>query len=108
MPKIICKGSQNKGVGRDAITTGMQIGGKKMPRYIDAEMLKKVMDVLPSEDVVEVVRCKDCRFFVKDVPCVGGTYCGCGHLEGRDGSELAVYSHFFCAFGERRTDEEHT
>ena len=41
MPKIICKGAQNKGFkGADAVViTGMQIGGKKMPRYIDAELL---------------------------------------------------------------------
>lgn len=38
MPKIICKGAQNKGFGADAITTGMQIGGKKMARYIDREL----------------------------------------------------------------------
>ncbi len=44
MPKIICKGSQNKGFGRDAVSTGMQImqiGGKKMPRYIDADEVFK-------------------------------------------------------------------
>ena len=37
MPKIICEGVQNKGFGADAVVTGMQIGRKKMPRYVDAD-----------------------------------------------------------------------
>ena len=67
---------------------------------IDAEPPEK-----PKPDLVEVVRCRDCKFFLKNVPCVGGTYTGCGVLEGRDGSELEVEPDFFCAYGERRDDE---
>lgn len=70
MPKIICRGAKNEGFCADAVTTGMQIGGKKMPRYIDAENIRlpkgffeKVnnvpkfyewLDEQPTADVAEV------------------------------------------------------
>ena len=43
MPKIICKGAQNKGFkGADAVViTGMQIGGKKMPKYFEEKELRE-------------------------------------------------------------------
>ena len=53
----------------------------------------------------EIVRCKDCKHFKRDIPYVGGTYNGCDQLEGRDGCEPYVEEDFFCAYGERRTDE---
>jgi len=56
-------------------------------------------------DAEPVVRCKDCKHFKRDIPCVGGTYNGCGQLEGRDGCEPYVEEDFFCAYGERRPDE---
>ena len=58
----------------------------------------------PTVDAVPVVRCKDCKYFKRDIPCVGGTYNGCDQLEGRDGCEPYVEEDFFCAYGERRTD----
>lgn len=62
-----------------------------MARYIDAYILKKVMDVLPSEDVVEVVRCKDCRFYDAEY-CRRLGLCG------------AFFANDFCSHSERRDD----
>ena len=40
------------------------------------------------------MRCKECKHFKQDIPCVGGTYNGCDQLEGRDGCELYVEEDF--------------
>ena len=83
-----------------------------MPRYIDADkapsimkempmgkqvidaVMKMVIDRLPSEDVVEVVRCKDCKYLETDDD--GVTYC-CSST-GLDGKLPDDY----CSWGERR------
>ena len=49
----------------------------------------------PTVDAVEVVRCKDCKFPIKD-DMYGGYWC--------NGSR--VPSNWYCADGERRTDNE--
>lgn len=86
-----------------------------MPRYIDADMLKKflreedfgtpderwrpesefakMIDACKTVDVVEVVRCKDC-----DVPHNKRT--GCPNLNG-----MIPPPEFFCARGERKQEE---
>ena len=90
-----------------------------MPRYIDEQLLMEkisrmidyceknkkvngltalfsvgdaVMDC-PTADVVEVVRCRDCA-----VP--HNFWTGCPHLNG-----LIPPPNFYCAYGERKTDE---
>lgn len=60
--------------------------------------VKEAIKNIPSA----VVRCKDCKHYIPDAPCVGGTYHGCKVLEGRDGCEMQVDESFFCAYGERR------
>ena len=74
-----------------------------MPRYIDADKLIElanhdgaygyvdVHDILniPAADVVEVVRCKDCKHYYKD------HYFECAVYD------ASVQSEDFCAFGER-------
>ena len=64
--------------------------------------VKRIIKIQPEVDAVPVVRCKDCKYFKRDIPCVGGTYNGCDQLEGRDGCEPYVEEDFFCAYGERR------
>ena len=49
------------------------------------------------KDVVEVVRCKDCKYFIKDEPCVGGTYDCCYMMSSDETEENA-----FCSYGERK------
>lgn len=87
--------------------------GEPMSRLIDADALLEGREDhemisthliwnAPTIDAVPVVRCKDCKSFKRDIPCVGGTYNGCDQLEGRDGCEPYVEEDFFCAYGERR------
>ena len=51
---------------------------------------------LPAADVVEVVRCKDCRFYYKD----SDGYEMCDNSEGYD----HISADGFCAWAERRSD----
>lgn len=92
-----------------------------MPRYIDADALddivqelnehrdfgitryeyKRISNIIfefPTADVVEVVRCKDCKYNVDGEPNISGlVYCG----EVLDGW---ISEDFFCKEGERRED----
>ena len=88
-----------------------------MPRYIDAEKLKDEIAVLfernpnlidewlayavedaideqPTADVVEVVRCEDCKYFEKSTP-----YSLCIQHDAE-----AVNEDGYCSMGEKRTD----
>lgn len=82
-----------------------------MSRYIDAEILSDALRHLtlgetdaaratmkithyvsrmPTADVVEVVRCKDCKHYAGE-----GMYCAC--------DIMVHYDHFYCYWGERVT-----
>lgn len=67
------------------------------------EALDKVETVIrnaPTVDAVEVVRCKDCKHWLKDVP-------GCTDAIGRCRfGNYMVGAAGYCVYGERRTDEE--
>lgn len=85
-----------------------------MPRYIDADDVKRliledglycdteadkeysasIIDKIPTADVVEVVRCKDCDRH-------NGNYC---HHPNAYGFSIFVHDDDFCSFGERRED----
>ena len=74
------------------------------PSYIDPyNILTEVRDrieALPTVDAAPVVRCKDCKYFVKNT-------WECSRLGDRFGDEYAdarVYLDWFCADGERRTE----
>lgn len=59
---------------------------------------KEQVDVLPSADAVEVVRCKDCRYshMTYDGEC---KYCDKWK---EDGEALYLDGDFYCAYGERK------
>lgn len=63
------------------------------PNISAAEKADKALRELPTVDAVEVVRCKDCRFFVSDME-----WC-----EADD--EHPTMPDAFCSWAERRTDE---
>lgn len=81
-------------------------------RYVDADKLQEefkelhggkrslLIDTQPTADVVEVVRCKDCRHYKRNVPCVGGYYNGCDEWLD-EGNPITVYDNDFCSYGER-------
>lgn len=85
------------------------IKGECIVRFTETRQRKDfttdLIEFHKSVSVEEIVRCKDCKHFKQDIPCVGGTYNGCDQLEGRDGCEPYVEEDFFCAYGERETDE---
>lgn len=64
----------------------------KVPILLEWEDIKAYMELY---DIVEVVRCKDCRHWEQDVIFVEG-WCRCR----RQGNP-----EWFCADGERREDE---
>ena len=55
---------------------------------------------IPSADVVEVVRCKDCKHYKRNIPCVGGHYNGCDEWID-EGNAITVYDNDYCSYGER-------
>lgn len=83
---------------------------KKMkPRYIDANLAKEallgwdtdptdeeieyVIDEIPTADVVEVVRCRDCWFRVRK-PLLDDFYC--------EQTGAKIKQHHFCSYGQRK------
>ena len=71
--------------------------GDMHPKYY-GDAIIAVMD-LPAADVVEVVRCKDCKYrgWVQE-PCHGKTVHYCKLTENR------VKDNDFCSYGERRSE----
>lgn len=70
--------------------------------YGDAlDRIEELIQQYPTTDAVEVVRCKDCKYYgsVQD-PCHGRTQRFCSLHKG-----LALVTlESFCCYGERRTD----
>lgn len=54
---------------------------------------------IPAKDIVEVVRCKDCVYFVSN----NLKYCN-KHIDCWGSSEIYVDDDDFCSFGERRPE----
>lgn len=65
------------------------------------EEMKDVIADIPAADVVEVVRCKDCKHYKRNIPCVGGHYNGCDEWID-EGNPITVYDNDYCSYGERR------
>ena len=81
--------------------------GKDMPRYIDLDKAKKLLDDCPNKgfikvddlpiaDVIEVVRCKDCRWYKEEKVDRGFKPSFCVLFSRWQNSN------FYCADGERR------
>ena len=89
-----------------------------MAEYIERKMLKSemteamcgtgyqqwaidVIDRIPTADVVEVVRCKECEHsHWEQEPCHGKTEYYCPKLKSK------VDTHFYCALGKRKEGAE--
>lgn len=56
-------------------------------------MFKAIADEVKSSDLVEVIRCKDCRWYAGE-----GMYC--------TNNILVQFDHFFCYYGERNEDKK--
>lgn len=61
----------------------------------------QLMKDAPEADVVEVVRCKDCKYYETDI-WDGEILCGCGNSSGLNDDKPDGY----CCYGERRKENE--
>ena len=68
---------------------------------VDAILIDGMIDGLkrqPQADAVDVVRCKDCKHWLKDVP-------GCTDFVGRcEWANYMIGAVGYCVYGERRSD----
>lgn len=82
-----------------------------MPRYIDLDKIPEsaywcrdaLAEALENADIVdavEVIRCKDCKHFIRDISCVEGHYDGCDEWTD-NGNEIMVTEDDFCSYAER-------
>ena len=76
----------------------------KMPNYYKVSIDGLNVNLEPIyEELVEVVRCKDCANFERKFPGYGYCY----HWDYEQGmSPNEVEDNDFCSYGERRTDNE--
>ncbi len=66
-----------------------------------ATIFKRLRE-LPSAQP-EIIRCKDCKYFERDIQRSWGTYNGCG-VWTDDGNEIEVNQDDFCSYAERREE----
>lgn len=78
---------------------------REMEKYLpeDRELALKVLKSVKTADVVEVVRCRDCKWFDLTDPC--GTLSPNAHRCKRV-TRLWFEDDAFCAYGERRENEQ--
>lgn len=67
------------------------------PELLSKEDTMYCIDNLPAADVVEVVRCKNCRFFSGRQEC----YC---HAADENGTPIFVRENDFCSYGQRKIE----
>lgn len=63
------------------------------------DVMLAIVDAQPAADVVEVVRCKNCRFFSGRQEC----YC---HAADENGTPIFVREDDFCSYGSRMDKED--
>ena len=75
-------------------------------RWKEAEEYQRIIDRFMAFATAqpEIIRCKDCKYFERDIKRSWGTYNGCG-VWTDDGNEIEVNQYDFCSYAERRTDE---
>lgn len=65
------------------------------------EYIVKVTDDGECITVGELVRCKDCKHYKKEIKCVGGHYSGCDEWID-EGCEIPVDEDGYCSYAERK------
>ena len=65
--------------------------------------LPRVINEAPVVDVVEVIRCKDCKYGAISFNGYGEES---RRLCNRIGKDVSVPANFYCGFGERKNDKE--
>lgn len=81
------------------------------PRYVDANFAPlylnttacKQIKMMPTEqDVVKVVRCKDCKYLNYDINFITGRYCSLRNVNGGK----YCNDNDYCSYGERMDGDE--
>ena len=87
----------------DALINLTDIWVNNLPTLIYKTDAQSAIEALPSAQP-EIIRCKDCKYFERDIKRSWGTYNGCG-VWTDDGNEIEVNQYDFCSYAERRTDD---
>lgn len=67
-----------------------------------AQLLDAILQA-PTADVVEVVRCRDCKYYIYD----GGKYPYCEMMTNKEeGEYYQPFDDHYCSYGERRGNEQ--
>ena len=64
----------------------------------DLTSLRELLEDTPAADVVDVIRCKDCKYAFHHP--LGYIYC---HRDGRNAYEMVFKKDSFCSYGERKS-----
>ena len=90
--------TEKKYIARDALINDFEsdliirmfynLKGTPKPKTIDIADVIKRIEEFPTEDVIEVVRCKDCKFY--------------GNGDCSVQSVRSMYPNDYCSYGERR------
>lgn len=84
-------------INADGLMRGLELYGEKK---VYADVVLELVKQTPTIDAVEVVRCKDCRYFKKIVERSDSGLCY------RDLVASAWKENGYCSRGERREDDE--
>ena len=78
---------------------GFKHEGSDYARGYDSALttMKDMLQGFPTADVVEVVRCKDCKFYKDWGDCITCLYW-------TEDWDVSTEPNAFCSYGERRTD----
>ena len=92
--------TEKKYIDRDALINDFEsdliirmfdnLKGTPRPKTIDIADVIKRLENFPTEDVIEVVRCKDCKFY--------------GNGDCSVQSVRSMWPNDYCSYGERRSD----
>ena len=69
---------------------------------INAKAVKFAIDNEPTADVVDVVRCKDCKYFLDEDEFDSLGMCLCERIARNYGGEIYPERIHFCSYGERK------
>jgi hypothetical protein len=92
-------GDETKYGNRDSEHQGRSYG-----TWMGYEIMYSIDDCV-EEDVVKVVRCKDCVNYKETLGKDSGKPCGYGSCNNPCAMTGIVYDEDFCSYGERRTDD---
>ena len=75
-------------------------------RHIYHNMVVACEHWMPTADVVEVVRCKDCKYFTIDDGDILGV-CDCARIARNNGGEIYPVEDHFCSYGKRKESNDY-